>query len=190
MSAPSRRARTRYSSADDFFRRHNLLPVSGQSDEHYAERLFIKEAFLPTFGLAGLSYLTPQAAFVDSAKRERRIDFLLDTGSKYALEIEGRSYHAAENQNAARFNNEKARQRELARAGYQYLPFSYGDIRGEVAEAHLGDIAVTDPVLLKLLRASQERAGRSARRPPRTASSCLNRCWAACPRCFRSTRRR
>lgn len=151
--------RATYSSVDEFCRRHELLAVAGKQDEHYAERLFLNEAFVPAFGLAGLTYLTPQAPLLDSEGRQRRIDFLLDTGNRYALEVEGRAYHSSREQDSDRFDDEKARQRELLRAGYGYMPFSFNDIRSGRAEAVLGDLAVEDPVLFRLMRGRLDEAG-------------------------------
>lgn len=144
--------RLTYTSVDEYCRKHDLLERKGEKDEHYAERAFLKEAFVPAFGLHGLSFLTPQAPFRDREGHERRIDFLLDTGTRYALEVEGRTFHSSTNQDAERFDDEKLRQRELALQGFQYLPFSIPDIRSGRAAAVLSDLIADDPVLFNLLR--------------------------------------
>ncbi|WP_420594323.1 DEAD/DEAH box helicase [Deinococcus sp.] len=154
--------RAAFNSVDEFCSKYELHPLPGIDDEHFAERLFLHQAFVPAFGLAGLSYLTPQAPFVDSAKRQRRIDFLLDTGTRYALEVEGRRYHSSTNQDAERFDDEKSRQRELAKQGFRYTPFSFNDIRSGRAETLLGDMAVDDPVLHDLLRQRLQGSNKSA----------------------------
>lgn len=151
--------RATYGSVDEFCKKHDLLPKPGVPDEHYAERAFLAEAFVKAFGLAGLSYLTPQSPFVDTAGKQRRIDFLLDTGRKYALEVEGRTYHSSSKQDAERFDDEKSRQRELAKQGYTYLPFSFNDIRSGRAEALLGDLIADDPVLYSLLQNRDQGGG-------------------------------
>lgn len=158
FSGDDSKPRRTFGSLEEFCRRHELHEVPGQPDEHYAERAFLKEAFVPAFGLAGLGYLTPQAPFLDSASKQRRIDFLLDTGTKYALEVEGRRYHSSSLQDSERFDDEKARQRDLAKQGYRYTPFSFNDIRSGRAEALLTDLAVDDPVLFRLMRARVEHA--------------------------------
>lgn len=148
---------TSYGSVEEFYRQYRLLEKTKdekgrERDEHFAERIFIEETFLPVFGLAGLAYLTPQAAFVDGDGRRRRIDFLLNTGKKYALEVEGRRYHSSEFQNDAQFDDEKARQRELAKAGIAYFPFSFADIRSGRAEAILNELAFEDRILHRLFK--------------------------------------
>ena len=145
--------RAAYGSVEEFCKKHDLLPQPGVQDEHYAERAFLEEAFVRAFGLPGLSFLTPQFPFVDSTGKQRRIDFLLDTGTKYALEVEGRAYHSSSKQDAERFNDEKLRQRELAKLGYKYMPVSFNDIRSGTAEAVLSDLIADDPVLFNLLQA-------------------------------------
>ncbi|WP_168733399.1 DEAD/DEAH box helicase [Deinococcus sp. Arct2-2] len=136
-----------------------MLFTPGQPDEHYAERAFLHEAFVPAFGLAGLTYLQPQAPFVDSAGKQRRIDFLLNTGTKYALEVEGRRYHSSSLQDSERFDDEKARQRDLAKQGFRYTPFSFNDIRSGRAEGLLTDLCADDLVLFRLVRARVEDDG-------------------------------
>ena len=129
-----------------------------ESDEHFAERLFVEEVYVPIFGVVGLSYLTPQAPFVDGEGRRRRVDFLLNTGKKYAIEIEGRSYHSSAFQDDPRFNDEKARQRELSRAGMTYFPFTFADLRSGQAEAILNELSFEDRVLHRLSKQQRSQA--------------------------------
>ena len=138
-----------YGSLDDYIAVHELSP-RGDDDEHFAEREFLRKAFVPVYGLGGLSYLEPQFAFQDSDGKQRRIDFLLDTGTTYALEVEGRRYHSSSLQDAERFDDEKARQRELALRQYRYVPFSYNDIRNGRAKSRIRDLADEDPILAQL----------------------------------------
>lgn len=139
-----------YGSLDDFYKHHDLLEVPGRKDEHYAERAFLRESFVPAFGLAGLGYLKPQAEFTEASGKRRRIDFLLNTNDgRYALKIAG---YSSSQQDAESAKEERVRQRELSREGYRYMPFSFRDIRSGRAEAGLTDLAVDDPVLFSLLR--------------------------------------
>lgn len=154
-SRPGRRAT--FSSLEDYYRLNKLLPPRDpkERDEHYAERVFIEEAFLPVFGLEGLSYLRSQVEFVDSKKRKRRIDFVLEGKTKYAIEVEGAAYHAHASIGDERFDDEKQRQRDLGQAGYRYFPFSFGDIRQKRAQAVLTELAFEDPILHRLFLANQ-----------------------------------
>ncbi|GGS05586.1 hypothetical protein GCM10008960_35100 [Deinococcus sedimenti] len=142
-----------YVSTEEFIRQHDLRPPSQGQDEHYAERLFLEEAFVPALGLAGLSFLTPQEAFQDSLGKRRRIDFVLRGQQLYALEIEGERYHGQDFIPSERFDDEKSRQRDLSSAGYHYLPFSLSDIRSGRAAAVLGEWASQDAVLRPVLEA-------------------------------------
>ncbi|GIW27045.1 MAG: hypothetical protein KatS3mg070_0408 [Meiothermus sp.] len=154
-SRPGKRAT--FSSLEGYYRFNKLLPPRDpkERDEHYAERVFIEEAFLPVFGLEGLSYLRSQVEFVDSKKRKRRIDFVLEGKAKYAIEVEGAAYHAHASIGDEKFNDEKQRQRDLGQAGYRYFPFSFGDIRQKRAQAVLTELALEDPILHRLFLANQ-----------------------------------
>lgn len=175
-----------YSSLDDFYRHHNLRVKTKdeqgvERDEHYAERLFLEEAFVPVFGVAGLSYLKPQAAFIDGGGHRREIDFLLNTGKKYALEIEGRRYHSGSFQTSEQFDDEKARQRELGAAGLRYLPFSYADIRSGRAEAVLTELAHEDAALHRLFKRQDKALQGSAGAAPRDLLYPLDQLLRAVP---------
>ena len=62
-----------FSSIEDYFKHYDLRRRRPDgTDEHYAERLFVEQAFVPVFGLHGLRYLTPQVAFVDSEGKQDR----------------------------------------------------------------------------------------------------------------------
>ncbi|WP_165795267.1 DEAD/DEAH box helicase [Deinococcus koreensis] len=139
-----------YTSLSDFIERHDLgKPEYGQ-DEHYAERLFLEEAFMPSLGLDGLSLLTPQEPFKDSENKRRRVDFVLRGSRRYALEVEGQRYHGQNFISSETFDDEKGRQRNLSAAGFTYLPFSVADIRSGRAEAVLNNLALHDDVLSKV----------------------------------------
>lgn len=130
-------------------------PESGP-DEHFAERVFLEEVFVPVFGVAGLSYLDAQEGFEGSGGRARRIDFVLRGVQRYAIEVEGARYHAREHIGPERFDDEKERQRDLARMGYQYRPMSFNDLRSGRAEAVLNELALEDVVLARLWRAQDQ----------------------------------
>ena len=149
--------RATFSSLEDYYRLNKLLPPIDpkERDEHYAERVFVEEAFLPVFGLEGLSYLRPQVDFLDSSKRRRYVDFVLEGSKKYAIEIEGKTYHAREHIGEAKFDDEKQRQRDLGQAGYLYFPFSFSDIRQKRAQEVLTRLASEDRILHYLFLANQ-----------------------------------
>ncbi|PYE53289.1 DEAD/DEAH box helicase [Deinococcus yavapaiensis] len=152
-----RRASTRtYASLDDFIRAHDLTRPTSGSDEHFAERIFLEEAFVPAFGLHGLSLLTPQERFTDSLGKARRIDFALHGDVKYAIEIEGAAYHARDRVTPEVFEDEKSRQRDLGAHGYRYVPFTVNDIRSGRAEAVLNELAMMDATLGRVWRAHDQ----------------------------------
>lgn len=137
-----------YSSLDEFIHRHHLeKPNDSSLDEHYAERLFLEHAFIPVFGITGLSYLHPQYCFEDASERQRRIDFLLSGSKDYAIEIEGATYHDPARIGTQRFEEEKQRQRSISEEGFTYIPFTLLDIQQGRAKATLREISSTDPVL-------------------------------------------
>lgn len=140
-----------YKSLNDFIQRYNLgKPKDDSLDEHYAERLFLEKAFLPIFGIAGLSLLKAQSVFRDALERQRRIDFVLLGAKQYALEIEGAKHDLAKI-SAQRFEDEKQRQRSLSDKGYTYIPFTLADILEGRAKAQLKDMTFADPILKRLI---------------------------------------
>ena len=137
-----------FPSAEAYFQHYQLYPSeTDDQDEHWAERQFIEQVFVPLCGLDGLRYLKPQVPFHDSRRVERRIDFVLDGEKRYALEIEGKTYHAG----AERFDNETARRRELTTAGFHYFPISWGDVESGTAGPALQRLIEQDPLLRPLL---------------------------------------
>lgn len=119
---------------------------------------------MSVFGVRALKYLRAQEPFIDSQGKRRRIDFVLEGEKRYALEIEGASYHAAGTIGRERFEDDKRRQAELAAHGYTYLPFSMASLGSGFAEAMLGDLAIDDKVLWRLLRARQAAGEREGQR--------------------------
>lgn len=118
-----------YASLNAYYAAHPfLLPNGTANDEHFAEREFLEQVFVPVLGSAGLSRLEPQVELRDRDSRRRRIDFVLRGEKLYAIEIEGRSFHDAGAIGEERFDDEKVRQHGLADAGYEYRPFSYAQI--------------------------------------------------------------
>jgi ATP-dependent DNA helicase RecQ len=141
-----------FKSVDEFIHVHNLdKPEDDSFDEHYAERLFLKDAFLPVFGVHGLSFLSPQFAFRDQSGRERRVDFVFHGVRKYAFEVEGSKYHDSAIINRDRFRDEKKRQRSLSDQGFIYKPFALDEIKGEDTREYLRKMALEDPILKGLL---------------------------------------
>lgn len=137
-------------SVHDYFVQHQLLPKSETEDEHFAERLFVERVFVPLFGPNALMYLQPQVSFCDPTGRHRAIDFVLDdgTGRRYAIEIEGRTYHQAES-GSARFHGEKNRQRALVLADYLYHPIAYSEIEQ-------GDALQARAALLQMIESNEQ----------------------------------
>lgn len=137
-----------FSSPEAYFQHYQLYPgETDDQDEHWAERQFIERVFVPLCGLDGLRYLKPQVAFRDSRRIERRIDFVLEGERRYALEIEGKTYHAG----AERFDSETARRRELIQAGFHYFPMSWGDVETGEAGPALRRLIDQDHLLRPLL---------------------------------------
>ncbi len=154
-----RNPKHQYQSVDAYFHEYGLTDPANQAvaDEHFAERQFVEQVFFPLFGRRGLEQLRPQVAFKDSAGTLRHIDFVLEGTQRYAIEIEGATYHEQQ-QDAANFSNEKLRQRRLVRAGYHYYPFAWTDIEAGHAHRELTALAQADP-LLGRLRESRHRHG-------------------------------
>ncbi len=137
-----------FPSAEAYFQHYQLYPGENDNqDEHWAERQFIERVFIPLCGLDGLRYLKPQVPFRDSRRIERRIDFVLDGEKRYALEVEGKTYHDGPD----RFDREKARQRELLQAGFHYFPLTWSDIEQGEAQSTLRSLIEQDPLLRPLL---------------------------------------
>lgn len=138
---PSAGKRLKFPSVQEYFEYHKLLkPKYKPEDEHFAEREFVERVFLPVFDLEGLSYLIPQVKFKDSESKTRRIDFVLEGVERYAIEIEGETYHGKENISSEQFDDEKQRQRDIyLKAGYIYTPFSYSQVKNGSAKAVLAD---------------------------------------------------
>ena len=153
LCSTQKNQRIRFKSVDEFIRVHNLDKTENDSfDEHYAERLFLNDAFLPVFGAYGLSFLNPQFAFHDQSGRERRIDFVLQGVKKYAFEIEGSKYHDPAKINKDRFKDEKKRQRSLSDQGLIYKPFALEEIKSGDAKGYLREMTLADPILKGLLQ--------------------------------------
>ncbi len=142
-----------FASPDAYFQHYQLWPTneSEANDEHWAERQFVQRIFVPLCGLKGLRYLKPQVSFTDSRRVERRIDFALEGEKRYALEIEGKTYHDG----VERFDREKARQRELTQAGFHYFPLSWKDVEGGQAESALHGLIKRDALLRSLLEPTE-----------------------------------
>ncbi|HOL44567.1 MAG TPA: DEAD/DEAH box helicase [Methanothrix sp.] len=151
-----------YPSLDEYIQRNNLeKPDNDGPDEHYAERMFLRESFLPVFGVSGLSFLHPQVPFRISGGKQGRIDLVLRGSKKYAIEVEGASYHDPAKIGVQLFDAEKNRQRSLSMRGYTYVPFTFADIRNGRAKYELIELANRDPVLKLLMQhgLDQQQAG-------------------------------
>jgi len=122
--------RLEFSSVEEYFTEYALYSNGDTSkDEHYAERLFVKDVFVPLFGLSELTHLQPQTSF---GKKGQQIDFVLKSKKNFAIEIQGYTYHGGRD----KFNDEMARIRDLDDNGYASYPFTYEDIiSGQAIEA-------------------------------------------------------
>ena len=146
-----------FSSPDAYFQHYQLYPgETDDQDEHWAERQFIERVFVPLCGLDGLRYLKPQVPFAGS----RRIDFVLEGERRYALEIEGRTYHdgahlSDREEARQRFNRERTRQQELTIAGFEYFPMSWDHVKDGQAEPALRSLIEQDARLRPLLEPAE-----------------------------------
>ena len=165
LEEPLPRERFHCNSLENFIEQNHLgEPKDGSLDEHYAERLFLEKAFIPVFGISGLVLLKPQHPFKDVSGRSRRIDFLLNGAKKYAIEIEGATYHDPAKISAESFEDEKHRQRSLSSKGYTYMPFTFEDVQQGRSKDQLKEIIQDDPVLERLLQNCSEQ--KEARQQP------------------------
>ncbi|GEM_PF-6936853 len=104
---------------NDFLARHS----SGMNE---AERLFVQAVFHPVLGERGLDFLKPQSPFTDSQEKHRRIDFAVETDfRKYAIEIDGYTYHAEGQVTREKFSDDLLRENDLKIAGWFVLRFAY-----------------------------------------------------------------
>ena len=146
-----------FSSPDAYFQHYRLEhDESDKQDEHWAERQFVERVFVPLCGLDGLRYLKPQVPFAGS----RRIDFVLEGERRYALEIEGRTYHDGAHlpdreEARQRFNRERTRQQELTKAGFEYFPMSWDQVKDGEAEPALRSLIEQDARLRSLLEPAE-----------------------------------
>jgi superfamily II DNA or RNA helicase len=96
---------------------------------NHAEKLCLEQVLFPILGENGLDFLEPQTSFRDSDGKERRIDFTLQSRfKKYALEIDGYTYHAEGAITREKFSDQLFRQNELQNQDYKIYRFSYDDI--------------------------------------------------------------
>lgn len=139
-----------FASVEDYFEYYKLHTKERGQDVHFAERLFVEEAFLPVFGLAGLAQLEPQVGFKTRTGKNRYIDFVLYGKQNYAVEIEGAAYHDKARIEKAKFEDEKTRQQDLMVADYPYLPFTVAQIRDKKTVARLLELCEKDEQLHSL----------------------------------------
>lgn len=95
---------------DDWLRAHGLYePSEDHPDPHFAERAFIINAYVPAFGIAALSSITPQKRFSPYV-----VDFEVQTASgPVVIEIDGREYHDRARTGEEKSEYELQRQNEL-----------------------------------------------------------------------------
>ncbi len=94
------------------------------------ERVFFRTVLEPTIGAAAYNYIQPQYSFEQPDGRVRRIDFALVTpAKKYAIELDGFTYHAEGIVTPAKHSDDLARQNELVVAGWVPLRFSWHQVQ-------------------------------------------------------------
>jgi superfamily II DNA or RNA helicase len=94
-----------------------------------SEKLFIDEFLHPLVG-AKIGEIEPQHVFIDRTGRARKIDFAYEGGgAKFALEVNGETYHAEGIIPNEMFDDNLFRQNEILRRGYRLLRFSYSQLQ-------------------------------------------------------------
>lgn len=95
-----------------------------------SERLFVREFLYPLLGPEKIKFVIPQYPFLDSAGRNRRIDFAIKTeDEKIALEVDGETYHAEGIVKSVDFDDGLQRQNEMLLNGWHLLRFSYSQLQ-------------------------------------------------------------
>ena len=114
------------------------------------ERVFFRTVLEPTVGMSAYKYIQPQHPFVQPDGRIRRIDFALVTPSrKYAIELDGFSYHAEGIVSPVKHSDDLARQNELVVAGWVPLRFSWHQVQSapDRCRDQLRRAVISDPDL-------------------------------------------
>ncbi len=94
-----------------------------------SEDLMLTDFLYPILGSKSIKYVVPQYPFIDSAGRNRRIDFALVVNDKrLAIEVNGESYHAEGIIPNEVFDDNLTRQNEILLAGWKLLRFSYNQL--------------------------------------------------------------
>ena len=95
-----------------------------------SERLFVRDFLYPLLGPAKIRFVIPQHPFLDSAGRNRRIDFGIKFDEKkIALEVDGETYHAENVVKSVDFDDGLQRQNEMLLNGWNLLRFSYSQLQ-------------------------------------------------------------
>ena len=91
-----------------------------------SETTFFKEVLYGVIGESNLKYVTPQKTFVDSERKNRRIDFSIETEkNKFAIEVEGGRYHDPSRAGPEKHTDDTIRQNDLMNAGYKVFRFTW-----------------------------------------------------------------
>jgi superfamily II DNA or RNA helicase len=94
-----------------------------------SERLFVDEFLFPIVG-SRIGEIEPQYVFIDRTGKARRIDFAHHgNGVKFALEVNGETYHAEGIIPNEMFDDNLFRQNEILRKGYGLIRFSYSHLQ-------------------------------------------------------------
>jgi ATP-dependent DNA helicase RecQ len=146
-------ARPTPGSLDEFYRTYNLYQrPDDEQDDHYLERRFVEQSFVPVFGLEGLARLKPQLKFQDETGKRRYIDFVLEGSRRYAIEILGWRWHGDRWVSRDKFDDDQQKWRSLPGAGFEFTPFTSTDITNGAARDWLQRKLVQEPALRQLKR--------------------------------------
>jgi superfamily II DNA or RNA helicase len=114
------------------------------------ERHFYREVVEATLGESAVLYITPQHNVVEDSGKTRRIDFALVTiHSKFAIELDGFTYHAEGVVSPSKHSDDLARQNELVLNGWTPLRFSWQQVQTspEACRDQLRRAVRADPLL-------------------------------------------
>ncbi len=97
---------------------------------NFSEKYFLKNILVKVIGEKNLEYVVPQKEFIDSEQKCRRIDFAIETlSNKYAIEVDGYTYHAGPKVTPKKHSDDIKRQNDIINAGYKVLRFTWDLIK-------------------------------------------------------------
>lgn len=128
-----------------------LSTYSYKFDCEASEGLFVR-IYHNLLGDKGLDYLKPQVPFIDSIGKRRRIDFVITGELKYAIEIEGKTYHDPSAISENKHDDDVFRQQSLSEQGYKVIRITYNLLANtNLQKEHLMNEFFKDSILRKLI---------------------------------------